>query len=551
MLSWAEATVMDVFDSAVDAQPEGEAIVCGDERWTYRALSAEVDRLALGLRQLGVRKGDRVALWMVNRTEWLVTYFATARLGAVLVALNSRYTAEECRHILEVSSASVLVVQDTYRRHDYVGLLRGLCPEIDGDAPGSWSSTTLPDLREVVVLGPGGARGTRDYRAVVDVGARALEDGVLAAREDVAVDDLFLLLFTSGTTSKSKGVMLTHRNIVANNFNSGERQRLTSADRMLFVLPLASAFSCAHGLIAILSHHGTSVLLDAFSPSECMRLIEVERCTTMYGVGSMFHDLIDAPDRHAFDLASLRTGVGILTPEQAEAIRVELGVPEYHNGWGMTESGGVSTMTSPSDPIAIRTGTIGTPLPGVELKLVDPVTGDQVESGTPGEILVRGASVSAGYYGDQRATDQTFDSAGWLHTADLAQLLPGGYVKYLGRLKDVIKTNGFSVSPQEVEAVITNVPGVRSAAVVGVPDPRLMEAVYAFVVRESGPGDTLDAEGVLRACAEQLAGYKVPRHVTFVEGDLPRNDLGKVLKKDLRGMAQSHLSSPGPQERPQ
>lgn len=543
MKPWAEATVLDVFESAVRARPRGEAVVCGTERLSYEELGARVDRFAEGLRQLGLTKGDRVAVWMVNRTEWLVTYFAVARLGAVLVALNPRYTVDECRHVLDASQAKAVVMQDGFRRHDYLAALRSLCPEIDRVGPGRWSSVAVPSLREVVVVGDGGARGTRSFSEVVEGGRRSIDPGEPVPTADADPDDTFLLLFTSGTTSRSKGVMLSHRNIVANNFLSGERQRLTPDDRMLFVLPLASAFSCAHGLIAILSHHGTFVLLDSFSPSDCMRLIERERCTTMYGVGSMFQDIIDAPERPDHDLGSLRTGVGILTPEMAEAVREVLGVREYHNGWGMTESGGVSTMTTVADPVAIRTGTVGTPLPGVELKIADPVTGERVAEGAAGEVLVRGTAVTRGYHQDPEATDALIDEDGWLHSADLGRLLPGGYLEYLGRLKDLIKPNGFSVSPAEIEAVLSTLPGVRAAAVVGVPDRRTMEAVFAFVVRDPAAEVPLDTAAVREHCAGLLAGYKIPQYVEFIEDDLPRNDLGKVLKNRLREDAARRVSS--------
>lgn len=357
-------------------------------------------------------------------------------------------------------------------------------------------------------------------------------------------DDLFLILFTSGTTSASKGVMLTHRNIVINNYYSGERQQLTDRDRMLIVLPLASAFSCAHAVVATLGHCATLVLLDAFSPVATMELIERERCTAMYGVGSMFQDLIDAPERGGYNLATLRTGIGILTPEMAQKIRVELGVPEYHNGWGMTESGGVSTTTAITDPLEIRMSSIGTPMPGTELHLVD-TTGNLVRPGEVGEIVLRGVSITAGYYGDPEATATLLDADGWLHTGDLATLLPGGYVKYVGRAKDVIKTNGFSVAPLEIEELLTALPGVRSAAVVGIPDARLMEAVYAFVVTDPDAQNRLSEDDILGHCRQHLAGYKVPHHVQLLPGDLPRNDLGKVLKRELRETAVATLADRG------
>ncbi|MEI2774881.1 MAG: CoA transferase [Tetrasphaera sp.] len=540
---WADMTVWDLFERAVRERPEGEAVVSGQDRLTYRELAHEVHRLAAGLREIGVGRGDRIALWMVNRTEWLVTYFAVAKIGGVLVTLNPRYTASECGHILRTTGSKALVVQDRYGQHDYLDVLRSMVPEVDDGPPGALASPALPALREVIVLGAQCPSSARTYAMVQRLGDNATTDSPEMAGTEASVDDLFLLLFTSGTTSASKGVALTHRNIVANNFASGERQRLTPLDRMLFVLPLPSAFSCAHGLVAILSHLGTFVLLDRFTATGCLELIERERCTSMYGVGSLFQDLIEANDRGDYDLSSLRTGVGILTPDMARAIYEQLGVPEYHNGWGMTESGGVSTMTSPGDPVDVRLGSIGTPLPGVEIIIADPITGSIVEHGEVGEILIRGTSVTSGYYGEPEATAALIDERGWLHSADLGVIDRGGYVRYMGRIKDVIKTDGNSVSPAEVENVIAQIPGVREVAVLGVPDPRSMEIVYAFVVLEAGVTG-LDADAIRRECRQRLAGYKVPRHIQVVSDGLPRNDLGKLLRTELRVRAVTQLEGP-------
>ncbi len=533
MVTWADATVVDTLDRAVHLNGEGEAVVYGAERLTYRELAARADHLAAGLHELGIRESDRIAVWLVNRPEWLITYFAAAKLGAILVAVNTRYTTEECRHILHTAGASVLVVQDEFRRRRYLDSVRELCPGIAEMDPGTWSSSEVPSLREVIAVGPGALRGSRAFQSVLDDGRRITAAGAAPPAAGTGPDDTFLILFTSGTTAKPKGVMLSHRNIVPNNYYSGERQQLGPRDRMLIVLPLSSAFSCAHALIAIMSHQGTVILLDSFSATECAQTIEHERCTVMYAVNSMFMDLIDAPDRAANDISSLRTGVGVLTADVAEAVRSELGIPDYHQGWGMTECGGVATLTSVVDPVAIRTHTVGTPLPGTEVKIAGPAAGSRAEDGAPGEILVRGSSVTSGYYHDAEATARLVDAEGWLHTSDLGQVLPGGYLRFLGRIKDTYKPNGYSVSPLEVEEVIRSLPGIRDVTVFGVPDSRTMEAGYAIVVREPSADSQLDADAVRRHCATRLAGYKIPRYVEFRDDDLPRNDLGKVLKARL------------------
>ncbi len=541
-VNWADATVVEMLDRAVESNPDGTAVVSGSQRLSYRELSENVDRLAQGLRTMGVSPGDRVALWMVNRTEWLLTYFAAARIGALLVAVNTRYTPAECLHILRVAEANVLVLQDEFRQYQYLDALLSICPEVGLADAGGWHSRELPCLRDVIVAGNRRLRGTRTFDSLLETGQLVLDSGRAPPPVIVGPDDIFLVLFTSGTTSRSKGVLLTHRNIVASNYYSGERQRLCQDDRMLIVLPLSSAFSCAHGIVAIVGHFGTAVLLDAFSATACMRLIEQERCTSMYGVNPIFAELIEAPDRKDFDLTSMRTGVGVLTADMAEAIRTELGFSEYHQGWGMTECGGVATVTSVVDPVELRMRAVGTPVPGMELRIIDPDSGARADDGTVGEIVIRGAAITRGYYKDEESSAQLVDKDGWLHTADLGLILPGGYLAYKGRIKEMLKPSGFNVSPLEVEEAICSLPGVKGAAVVGVPDRKTMEAVFAFVVTDGAAGADLDADLVQRHCARHLAKFKVPKYVEFV-GDLPRNDLSKVLKAPLKIRALNVVAS--------
>lgn len=539
MVTWADATVVDMLDFAAESNPLGEAVVCGKERLTYQELAGKVEVLARGFQRLGVRPGDRVALWMVNRPEWIITYFAAAKIGAILVAVNTRYTTQECRQILRAAEVSVLIVQDEFRKHRYLDSVISICPEVTEESPGAWSSSAIPSLREVIVVGSASSRGTRAFQDVMTCGQEPNAPGATPAVR-IEPDDTFLILFTSGTTARSKGVMLSHRNVIPNNFYSGERQQLSRQDRMLIALPLSSAFSCVHALIAAVSHLGTLVLLDSFSATACMQLIDKEACSAMYSVDSMIQEIIGAPDRGDYDLGSWRTGVGVVSAATAEAISSRLGVPAYHQGWGMTECGGVGTLTSIVDPVWVRQQTVGSPLPGFEIKIVDPDTGASAADGDIGEIVIRGRSVMKGFYADPESTAQVIDRAGWLRTSDLGQLLPGGYLRFRGRIKDTFKPNGFSVSPLEIEEVICSLPGVKSAAVFGVPDRKMMEAGFAVVVRDHPVGAELDADTIKRHCAEHLASYKIPRYIEFVS-DLPRNDLGKVLKVQLRDDALRRL----------
>lgn len=538
MTAISERTLSDIIEDAAALRPHADAVVDRHQRLTFAELDEGVGRLAGSLAALGVRRGSRVAVWMVNRAEWILAYFAVVRLGGVLVAVNTRYTTREAHHVLRHSGAEVLLMQDRFRSSHYTAMLRELCPAIGRQPPAQWHSEALPALREVLVLGEEVPRGARRFDRAVAEGDPPVD------LPRVRPEDPALLLYTSGTTSRPKGVLLTHRNVVANSYYSGERQQLTPTDRMLFVLPLCSAFSCVHGIVAIYGHGGTAVLLDAFSAEDCLSLIETEHCTSMYGVDSIFQSLLAHPRRASYDLGSLRTGVGVLTPEVATAVHDELGVPDYHGGYGSTEVGGVATLTSVVDPLDIRLRSVGTPVPGCELRIVDPSTGAVVCDGVEGEIVLRGFNVMDGYDRDDEATRAVLDQDGWFHSGDIGRILPGGYLEFRGRLKDVLKPNGFNVSPLEVEEVLALHPAVRLSVVVGVPDRRTTETGYAYVVPEDGVSPPTSEE-LREHCAKHLAKFKIPAHFEFVTGDLPRNDLGKILRADLAQAAMAAVQEAG------
>jgi fatty-acyl-CoA synthase len=518
---WTSATIVDMLDWATSVAPDRVAVIAGEQRLSYRELHDRVTRVSAGLQHHGIGEGDRVAIWLVNRPEWLIAYFAIARLGAVVVAVNTRSTGAECQFVLDDSGAKMLITQASFRRQAFVAMFESMC----------WDDRQAPSL--VVVDPPAGSRHL-SFAAVELAGSAPARAGTLRF-PTLSPDDPFLILYTSGTTSAAKGVLLTHRNVVRNHYWAGERQRFTERDRLLVILPLFSAFNCVNGLIAIMTHAGSMVLLPAFDPVETMAVLVGEECTAMYGVDTVFRDIIDCPQRSEYDLSALRTGSGLLSPPMARAIRHELGVTEYCQVYGMTECGAVATMNSVTDSDEVRFTTIGHAMPDVAIRIVDPATRDERGDGEIGEITVRGYTVMQGYLGNEPATKAAIDDDGWLHTGDLAERTPGGDLVFRGRIKEMLKPGGFNVSSLEVEDVIRAHPAVQDAAVVGVPDERLMEAGFAFVRRK--PGADVTAEELSVFCKQRMAGFKVPSHFRFTESEFPRNALGKVEKLQLRASA--------------
>ncbi len=498
------------------AQPDAPFLTDGDSRLSYRAAREAARNVARGLHSLGVRRGDKVAILMGNRQEWLLTCFAVTALGGTLVALNTWWKAGELHHALDLSDTSVLVMEGRAGSRDYKAELASL-----GDL-----GTALPGLRTVVCLGVGGPAGSVDWTAMLAGGA-VITDAVLDASEAAVLpEDMAYLLFTSGSTARSKAVPLLHRGLVENMHGIGERLHLTPDDRMLMVISMFWSFACANALMAVLTHGASIALQYRFDAGEALRLIEQERISVIYTMPNMVLELHNHPNRPTRDLRSLRTGIGM---PHSLTLMAELGATEMATCYGLTEGYGNSAVPDCKIPIAQRLGSSGSALPGTELQVVDPATRKALPTGAVGEIRLRGY-VMPGYYKDAARTAEATDAAGWFYTGDLAALDANGNVLFRGRSKEMVKTGGINVAPAEVEELLQSHPAVRLAAVVGIPDPQRDEILAALVVLQPGASVAPDA---LRAfCRERAAAYKAPMVVEVVaDAEMPLTDTGKVSKR--------------------
>lgn len=480
---------------------------------SYAEFRAEVHAVAKGLYALGVRRGDQVALLMGNQIEWLVVDFAVTLLGSVLVALNTWWRQSELQHALASTETSVLVMVDSYLGNDYVDTLAAL-----GDR-----SQALPRLRHIVGRGDRLVTGALSWQKLIQRGREVTDAQIEAAQGAVEPDDTAYLLFTSGSTARSKAVRLTHRGNIENGHGIGERMHLSENDRMLIPTSLFWSFSCVNALFAVMTHGGSVVVLFRYDTAEMLRLIEAERCTAAYTLPNIVLALHAHPDRQQRDLSTWRTG--ICRCNMLERM-VDMGVPEMITGYGLTECYGHSVQTDAHDPPEERMRHAGRPLPGVELKIIDPATLAVLAPGTAGEICLRG-HVTPGYYNDSQRTFEAIDQEGWFHTGDMGVIGVDGNLSFKGRFKELIKTGGINVSPADVEDVLLAHPDVQQAVVVGVPDEMRDEIVAALVVPR--PGAAVDTDALLAHCRRAAASFKVPRFIQLVEPhQIPLTDTGKV-----------------------
>jgi len=513
---FAEATAHGMLAAVAARDGEREAIVFDGERITFRALLARVDAFAAGLAALGLGQGDALGIWLPNRPLWYVAQYAAARLGIVVVALNPRYRAHELNYILGQSRTTALLITDHLGAIDYLDMLAEVIPELASAVPGELASATLPHLRHVLVDAEDPYPGCHRVQDVVDAGEPL-------PPSTVAPDDVFTLLYTSGTTSFPKGAMISHRNCVPHGWHTGEILRLTPEDRVLHALPAAGTWGGVNIPISTWSHAACLVLMEAWDPLRALMLIERERCTVMNSVDTMLKPLLEHPDLGRYDRSSLRTGafaaVGGGGPGMFEAVVRQLGIPLAFHPYGMTEVNAQSLMHDLDESFEDRGEAGVTPLPGLEARVAHPDTGRPCAAGEEGELQFRGPSVARGYFDKPEETRAAFTEDGWFRTGDLAVQDGHGHTVFKGRLKETLRISHFMVAPGEIEAFLQTHPDVDEAFVVGVPDPETNEAPVAFVVAR--PHARLTEAGLRAFCRGKIASYKIPRRVHFVS-DVPR-----------------------------
>lgn len=536
MSSVLTITIGELLEQKAEKHPNHEAVIYADRnlRWSYKEFNDECRIVAKGLMRLGIDKGDHLAIWATNTPEWLTAQFATAKMGAILVTVNTNYRTTELEYLLRQSDSKTIILMESYRDASYIDMLNEICPELKEAKPGSLNSKRLPMLKNVIVLGDNHYPGTYSWKDIKKIGEDISDHELDERLYSLDSSDVINMQYTSGTTGFPKGVMLTHSNIVNNGYNIANCMRLTKEDRLCIPVPFFHCFGCVLGTMACVSVGATMVPIQEFHPKQVLQTVQDEKCTGLHGVPTMFITELNQPDFDQYDLSSLRTGImaGSNCPiEVMKGVIYRMGASEITIAYGQTESSPVITQTRTNDPIELRVETVGRALPNVEVKIVDPSTNLVVRNGEQGELCTRGYHVMKGYYKNPEATKEVIDEEGWLHTGDLAVMDEQGYCRITGRLKDMIIRGGENIYPREIEEFLYTHPKVLDVQVIGVPDETYGEQVMAWIIPKEGESITI--EEVRDYCKGKIARHKIPRFVEITDS-YPMTASGKIQKYRLR-----------------
>ena len=535
-------TIGSCFDRVATANSGRDAIVVRHQnvRKTWRELQTDVDKLASGLLALGIEKGDRVGIWGPNSYEWVLTQFATAKIGAIMVCINPAYRLFELEYVLKKVECKAIIAAESFKSSDYLGMLNELAPELASSKPGSLNSQKLPHLSIVIRMGEQSSPGMYNFGSVGEMGTKTEVEALSDLAKSLRPDDSINIQFTSGTTGSPKGATLTHMNILNNAQNTAESMQFTNKDVLCIPVPLYHCFGMVLGTLACVTAGATMVFpADAFDPLTTLEAVQAEKCTALHGVPTMFVTQLDHPEFSSFNVSSLRTGV-IAGAPCAEELMVRI-INDMHMdkvliGYGQTEVSPINHMTLSNDTLENRTQTVGRPIPYVEIKIVDQ-DDHVVPVGEQGEICTRGYSVMKGYWNDEERTNETIVS-GWLHSGDLGTMDKHGYVKITGRIKDMIIRGGENIYPREVEEFLYTHPKISEVQVFGVPDERMGELVCAWVQVKTD--EELTRDEVVRFCDGQITHFKIPKYVKFVD-EFPMTVTGKIRKVEMREMMTKEL----------
>ena len=508
---------------------------------TYYEFNKEVDKYAKGLLGMGIGKGDHVAIWATNYPEWLILFFATARIGAVLVTVNTNYKEAELEYLLSNSDSKALFICDGIKDIDCEKIIYSVCPELKTSKPGELHNEKLPFLRYVVSL-DNWYDGMYNWSQIPYFGVLISNEEFNAIKHSIDPDDVVNMQYTSGTTGFPKGVMLTHNNIVNNGKAIGDCMKFSSKDKLCIPVPFFHCFGMVLAIMAAVTHGAAMVPLLWYTPMKVMHAVEYEKCTAVHGVPTMFIRILEHRDFSRYDFSSLRTGIMAGSPCPVKVMRDvvdKMHMSEITITYGQTEASPACTMTTVDDPLEIRVNTVGKEMPFMETKIVDPDTGEDLPDGTPGEFVVRGYNVMKGYYKMPEATAAAIDKDGWLHTGDLAIRDSDGYYRITGRIKDMIIRGGENIFPKEIEDFIYTHPDVVDVQIVGVPSEKYGEEAYAFVIKR--PGSSVTEKDIQTYVANNMARHKVPSYVEFID-QMPMTASGKIQKFVLRDMAKAKLN---------
>ena len=536
---FTEDTLGDFLEKQVEKYPERDFMVYPDRnlRFTYKDFDERVNMLAKGLLTLGIGKGDHVGIWAKNVPDWLTFMFATAKIGAVLVTVNTAYKGHELEYVLKQSDMKTLAIIDGYQDVDYIDIIYELVPELKTQERGSLKSKDFPFLEHVIYVGQEKHRGMYNTNELMLLGKHSDNEDFLKIKQTISNHDVVNMQYTSGTTGFPKGVMLTHRNILNNGYYIGERQKFTEEDRLCITVPLFHCFGIVLAVMAIITHGATMVMVELFDPLMVLGAVQKEKCTALYGVPTMFIAEFSHPMFDIFDLSSLRTGIMAGSPCPIEAMKKvvkDMHMTEITSVYGLTEGSPGFTQTSVDDPLEKRVETVGKPLPNCEVKIVEPETGETLGTNQIGEICCKGYNVMKGYYKMPEKTKEVIDEDGWLHSGDLATRDEEGYYSIVGRIKDMIIRGGENIYPREIEEFIHTIDGIMDVQVVGIPDEKYGEIIGAFIIKEED--SQLTSEDIRDYASNRIARYKVPKHIFFVQ-EFPLTASGKIMKFKLRDQA--------------
>jgi fatty-acyl-CoA synthase len=532
MGEWYEGQTLGLLPRRAAAQwGTREALAFQGRRWSFAELSTRVDAVAKGLLRLGIAPGDRVALWMVNRPEWIDAMFAIMQIGAVLVPVNTRFRTDDMAYVLGQSDARAVILAERSGPVDYLAMMRQVAP-----APGPRPDARVPALRHAIVLSDRLHPGTVGWHQMLEDGQRVSGDTLRERARAVDPEQIAFVFYTSGTTGFPKGAVHSHR-IVRNTWDMGERMGITVHDVILMYLPLFHVFGFIHGALMSLVRGARQVLTETFDGDECVELIAREKATILHGFDTHYATLLDAQAKNPRDVSSVRTGICGTGMSSAIPIarRARQTFGRFMTGYGMSEVG-IVTLSDLASSAEQCVEANGYPLPGCEVRVVDPATGADQPVSVPGEILARGYMTTPGYYRKPEDTARAVDGDGWFHTGDMGVVRSDGHLRFVGRYKDMLKIGGENVDPMEVEAFLMSHAAIKLAAVVGVPDARLSEVAVAFVQVE--PGCTLTERDVIDHCRGRVASFKIPRRVDFVD-EFPMTSTGKIQKVKLRERART------------
>lgn len=534
-MEFIENTLGGVLDDLSKHNPNGWAVRYTDRNYfrTWKELNDEADLIARGMMSLGVKKGDHVAIWATNTPEWILTLFAAAKIGAVLVTVNTNFKIFELEYLLRQSDTKLLVMIGGFKNNDYVATVNELLPELKTTS-GEIESEHLPFLKRVVFAGKETPEGMLNFEDLKILGGDFPVEIYEENKKTLNTHDVVNMQYTSGTTGFPKGVMLTHYNILNNGKTIGDGMKFTKNDKLCITVPFFHCFGLVLAMMACITHGTTMVPVERYSPVPVMNAISVEKCTAVHGVPTMFIAMLEHAQFNNFDFSSLRTGIMAGSPCPIEVMKKvidKMNMREIVIVFGQTEASPGCTMTTTSDSIDKRVNTVGRAFPGVECKIIDPESGEDLPINTPGEFCARGYNIMKGYYKMPEATAQAIDKDGWLHTGDLCTVDEDGYYKVVGRIKDMIIRGGENIYPKEIEECLYTCDKVSDVQVIGVPSEAYGEEVMACVILKEG--EEMTEEEVKEFVGARMAKHKVPRYVRFVDS-FPTNAAGKIQKFKMR-----------------